>query len=69
MHESWLLSCIYASSYRKDHNILWKNLPTIKDSYNGKWLIGGDFNELISILENKGGRPIIQPRTSDFRNL
>lgn len=38
---SWLFSCIYASNFRNQRNILWENLKMIKDNFNGQWLVGG----------------------------
>ncbi|KAK4716458.1 hypothetical protein R3W88_014796 [Solanum pinnatisectum] len=62
-NELWLFSCIYVSNHR---NILWQNLKTIKDNYNGKWLIGGDFNELMSNSDKSGGKSISTSRMNDL---
>lgn len=50
---SWLLSCIYVSTYHWNRKILWQNLKTIKDHYKGKWLVGGDFNEILFCTEKR----------------
>lgn len=54
-HDSWLFSCIYASTYRYKRRLLLENLKNIKNDYKGKWLIGGDFNKVLSNVEKKGG--------------
>lgn len=52
-HTTWLVSCIYASNFQNQRNILWDNLKNIKNNFSGGWLIGGDFNELLKILKKK----------------
>lgn len=63
---SWLFSCIYASNYRSQRNILWENLKAIKNNYDGKWLVGRDFNEILKSIDKKGGRPINNARSADM---
>ncbi|KAK4731156.1 hypothetical protein R3W88_024144 [Solanum pinnatisectum] len=53
-NEYWLFSCIYASTYLNSRKILWENVKKIKVNYDGKWLIGGDFNELMKSSEKAG---------------
>ncbi|KAF3627037.1 hypothetical protein FXO37_30068 [Capsicum annuum] len=65
----WLLSCVYASTYRNKRRILWHNLKSIKDNYFGKWLIGGDFNEVLYSADKKGGNPVNGSRTNDFLDV
>lgn len=43
---SWIFSCIYASVYKNIWKELLENLKNIKNNYNGKCLIGGDFNDI-----------------------
>ncbi|KAK6789820.1 hypothetical protein RDI58_013620 [Solanum bulbocastanum] len=40
-NHSWLFSCIYASTCRCYRKIIWENIKTIKDKFDGKWLLGG----------------------------
>lgn len=65
-NDSWLFSCIYASTYRNIRNNLWDNLKKVRDSYTGAWLLGGDFNELMSSSDKSGGRPVNRGRVNDF---
>lgn len=44
MNNSWLFN---------KRQILRQNLHTIKDTYKGKWLIGGDFHKLLHNVEKK----------------
>lgn len=43
-NDTWLMSCIYASTIRDSQKILWQDLKIIKDNFCGNWLLGGDFN-------------------------
>ncbi|KAK4710031.1 hypothetical protein R3W88_004544 [Solanum pinnatisectum] len=65
---TWLFSVIYASTHRNMRKTLWNNLKNIKDTFDGKWLIGGDFNELLHNSEKKGGNPLNASRVSNFQN-
>lgn len=58
---TWLVSCVYASTYRCNRKILWQNLKNIKNNFSGMWLIGGDFNELLSNSEKRAGIPSTIP--------
>lgn len=62
----WLFSCIYASTYREFCNILWKNFRTIKDNFSGFWLLGGDFNEILCLVDKKRGKPINKACANEF---
>ncbi|KAK4708924.1 hypothetical protein R3W88_029849 [Solanum pinnatisectum] len=67
--DSWLFSSIYATSLWNMRKILWENLHTIKNNYSGKWLIGGNFNELLHSLDKKGGNPLNTPCSKDFWDI
>lgn len=64
-HDSWLFSSIHASNFRNDRKILWENLKTIKDNYEGQWLVGGDLNEIMNCTEKNGGRLMNASRSND----
>lgn len=63
-----LLSAIYASPRFEERKILWDNLKRIADNHRLDWLMMGDFNELLSNSEKRGGRPISQHRANLFRD-
>lgn len=62
----WMFSCIYTSVYRGKRRLLWENLKHIKNNYQGKWLIDGDFNDVMNNDQKNGGRPIYKNHTKDF---
>ncbi|XP_070007321.1 uncharacterized protein LOC142165479 [Nicotiana tabacum] len=65
-HNSWLVSAIYASNYVTNRLTLWENLRSMFDNYKGPWLIGGDFNDVLTQDKKWGGRNISRNRTSRF---
>ncbi|XP_020254008.1 uncharacterized protein LOC109831081 [Asparagus officinalis] len=48
---------------------LWNDLLAYKQNVNCPWVIGGDFNAIISSDEKIGGAPISQADTEDFQNF
>lgn len=52
---SWMLTAVYASPSEVGRKNLWEALQNIADNMNEPWLIVGDFNEVASITEKKGG--------------
>lgn len=52
--EPWMFSAIYANPDSSIRNDLWRALEDIKRSFNGPWLIAGDFNETRTIGERHG---------------
>ncbi|XP_021845043.2 uncharacterized protein [Spinacia oleracea] len=65
--EPWIFSAIYAipdSTLRKQ---LWEALEDVKRRFSGPWLLGGDFNETISMDERIGiGGSEMQRRCRNF---
>ncbi|XP_075095411.1 uncharacterized protein LOC142173689 [Nicotiana tabacum] len=53
--QPWLFSAIYASNLFNYRKILWDNLITLHETYSGPWLIGGDFNEVLTANDKWGG--------------
>ncbi|XP_021721528.1 uncharacterized protein LOC110689107 [Chenopodium quinoa] len=52
--EPWVFSAIYANpdlTLRKD---LWREMENLKNSINGPWLLGGDFNDTLHMSERSG---------------
>ena len=64
---SWLFSAIYASPRFRERCLLWNNLSNVAQAHNLLWIIGGDFNELLSSDEKFSGRPIIPSRALLFK--
>ncbi|XP_020243146.1 uncharacterized protein LOC109821366 [Asparagus officinalis] len=66
---SCLMSVVYASNQRENRKRLWQDLLEIKQNVNCPWLVGGDFNAIISAEEKMGGAPISDADTEDFQNF
>ena len=64
---SWLFSAIYASPRFRERCLLWNNLSNVAQAHNLLWIIGGDFNEMLSSDEKFSGRPIIPSRALLFK--
>ncbi|KAF7816694.1 reverse transcriptase [Senna tora] len=50
-----ILSFVYGSPSRDRRKILWANLVNLSSLHNLPWLVGGDFNEILSSDEKWGG--------------
>lgn len=64
--QPWLFSVIYASNLFNCRKILWDNLIALRETYNGPWLIGGDFNEVLTANDKWGGRHVNNNRADIF---
>ncbi|XP_021714955.1 uncharacterized protein LOC110682912 [Chenopodium quinoa] len=68
--DPWLFSAIYASPDSILRKELWDELEKIKNSYSSPWILGGDFNEMMTMDERNGvGGSKMQRRCRDFSNL
>lgn len=56
--KSWLFTSIYASPNITLRSKVWENLIEQHASYIEPWLVGGDFNDILSQNEKIGGRLI-----------
>ncbi|KAK4721944.1 hypothetical protein R3W88_012177 [Solanum pinnatisectum] len=63
---TWLFIVIYASTHRYMRKILWNNLCSIKNNYNGKWLIGVILMNFFTVWKKKGGIPLNASRVLNF---
>ncbi|GAU31363.1 hypothetical protein TSUD_19080 [Trifolium subterraneum] len=64
--ESWLLTVVYASPRENERSDTWIKLLDISRTIQESWLMMGDFNEIMSIDEKKGGAPVDIRRCSVF---
>jgi hypothetical protein len=53
--KEWYFTPVYASPNEDNRRILWENLYHISTSIIGDWMLAGDFNDIASIHEKKGG--------------
>lgn len=51
----WISSLIYASPVPSTRALLWDQLESLRDNIVSSWLIMGDFNEILSSSEVRGG--------------
>lgn len=58
---------VYAFNGGKDRETLWKDMCNLADSSKGPWLVGGDFNTVLTNEERIGARPNKQ-EVADFAN-
>ncbi|KAF7812581.1 uncharacterized protein G2W53_033557 [Senna tora] len=63
-----LVSFVYGSPSRDRRKILWENLVNLSTVHNLPWLVGGDFNEILSPDEKWGVRDASLTRINDFQN-
>jgi hypothetical protein len=53
----WYFTAIYASPNEDNRRIMWDDLKQIANSTQEPWLLAGDFNDIASVNEKKGGAP------------
>ncbi|XP_061346807.1 uncharacterized protein LOC133292422 [Gastrolobium bilobum] len=63
---SFLLNVVYACLKEEGREALWLDLIRIGGSVMGPWMMMGDFNEIASLKEKKGGAPFNLARTLKF---
>lgn len=61
-----LLTVVYASPHDMERAETWRNIRTLSTTINEPWLLVGDFNEISSTTEQKGGAPPDQQRCLAF---
>lgn len=64
---NWIFSMIYASPRFRERCFLWNNLSLVANAHNLPWVMARDFNELLSLDDKFGGRPIILSRALTFK--
>ncbi|KAF9624409.1 hypothetical protein IFM89_011334 [Coptis chinensis] len=55
--ESFVLSCVYGNPKLAIRKMQWAVLPLLKPQNDEKWIVMGDFNEVTTQTEKRGGRP------------
>ncbi|KAI9094816.1 hypothetical protein K1719_026622 [Acacia pycnantha] len=63
-----LFTAIYANPNVQRWHGLWEDLLRISEGVNVPWLLGGDFNEIKSPLEQKGGGRVNETRCRRFND-
>ncbi|KAI9121662.1 hypothetical protein K1719_008695 [Acacia pycnantha] len=62
-----LFTAIYASPSEQRRHITWDLLRTLAEGVADPWLLAGDFNEIKSPLEQKGGGRVNETRCRRFK--
>jgi hypothetical protein len=64
--DPWFLTVVYASPREHERSATWSKLHAISRTIQEPWLMMGDFNEIASINEKKGGVVVDIRRCSLF---
>lgn len=51
----WLLTTVYESHIKEWRNGLWSELKNITENIVCSWFVGGDFKDILSSYEKRGG--------------
>ncbi|XP_020266660.1 uncharacterized protein LOC109842165 [Asparagus officinalis] len=64
-----LITAIYALNHPEGRKILWNDLMVFKRNVSDPWLVGGDYNAILSSEEKIGGAQITDTEVEDFQNF
>lgn len=64
--KSWLFTAIYASPREKERRLLWEDLTRIASTNDLPWMLAGDFNDIKSADEQKGGALVNERKCKVF---
>ncbi|XP_061342057.1 uncharacterized protein LOC133288347 [Gastrolobium bilobum] len=67
--EGFFWTAVYASPKEEKRSMLWEDLKLIGRTTNSPWMLSGDFNEISSVAEKKGGKPVDVNRCIMFNNV
>ncbi|XP_060212093.1 uncharacterized protein LOC132639671 [Lycium barbarum] len=65
--EEMVITLVYAKCTQRDKMDLWESLEDMAPYIQLPWLIGGDFNTIVSDAEKYGGLPVTISEIQDFR--
>lgn len=63
------MTFVYGNPLFKQRRLLWDKLERLMPSNGGSWCCVGDFNEMYSITEKEGSRPVAPIRITLFREF
>ncbi|XP_059312881.1 uncharacterized protein LOC132064038 [Lycium ferocissimum] len=66
MIDKVLVSVVYAKCDIDEREELWEAMVELENHQDLPWIIGGDFNVIVSDEEKQGGLPILSHETLDF---
>ncbi|XP_060210653.1 uncharacterized protein LOC132637604 [Lycium barbarum] len=68
LNQSVLVSVVYAKFDREEREEFWESMVELANQHDLPWIIGGDFNVIVSDEEKQGGLPVSSNETLDFSN-
>ncbi|XP_060210567.1 uncharacterized protein LOC132637503 [Lycium barbarum] len=68
LSQSVLVSVVYAKCDREEREELWESMVELANQHDLSWIIGGDFNVIVSYEEKQVGLPITSNETLYFFN-
>ncbi|XP_060177942.1 uncharacterized protein LOC132607882 [Lycium barbarum] len=66
LNQAVLVSVVYAKCDRQEKEELWEDMVALANQQDLPWIIGGDFNVIVSEEEKQGGLPVTFNETLDF---
>ncbi|XP_061373714.1 uncharacterized protein LOC133316036 [Gastrolobium bilobum] len=67
--QPFLFIAIYANPRIEIRQTLWDDLRRLHASFEEPWLLAGDFNEILTASEKRGGTPVNLSRCSEFSSV
>jgi hypothetical protein len=64
----WFFTPIYASPHEDSRRLMWDDLKRIASNISHEWLVAGDFNDIMSPMEKKGGAEASIRKCNLFRD-
>ena len=65
----WLLIAAYGPMMSSHKHVFWQDLRSIGASFNGAWMVFGDFNSIISQEDKRGGRVFASSSSGGFKDF
>jgi hypothetical protein len=64
----WWFTTVYASPIEERRKALWQDLIAIAHQTSEPWMLAGDFNEISSMKEKRGGVRASERRCNNFKD-
>ncbi|XP_058741035.1 uncharacterized protein LOC131613378 [Vicia villosa] len=65
---NWKLTAVYASPYEQKRKLMWDALKIIASTDISPWIVAGDFNDIASANEKRGGSQVLSRKCNIFRS-
>lgn len=67
--EPWQMTTVYGPPIPQQRPFFWDCMDTIGNSFNGAWMMIGDFNAVLSSADKVGGKPVASSSNGGFRRM